>query len=196
MQIDIKGHEERYYSMSQDVQPGDRIYRLSTPGEGEEESDEPLRPFAIAFRNVDAHSKAIDKLITPSQMYNLKSFNKTIVDKLLREYNSLRKACIGRIELCSTNTPALRSLQREPAIILAHISYVTMFALIAWFKCKRIPEYINHFIQNDPGRIWLCECPDSARIVIKTDQRSQTTTFSAHVSNKCFGDRTAWGGET
>ena len=187
-QIDVKGYNKRYYSMSQDVQPGDRIYRLLTPGEGEEESDEPLRPFAVAFRNADAHSKAIDKLITPSQMYNLEMFKKTTSDMLLREYNSLRKACIGRIELCSTNTPALLSLQREPAIILAHISYVTMLALIAWFKCKRIPEYINHFIQNNPDHIRLCECPDSARIVIKTDQRSEKTTFSAHVFNRCFGD--------
>jgi hypothetical protein len=168
-----------YYSTSQDVQLGDRIYRLSTPGEGEEESDEAPRPFAVAFRNVNAHAKAIDRLMTVFQMENLKSYKKSTVDMLLREYNGLRNACIGRIELCSTNMPVLRSLQPEPGIILAHISHATMLALTAWFKCKRIPEYINHFNQNDATGTRLCRCPDNARIVIKTDPWSQTTTFSA-----------------
>ena len=184
--IETKADEERYYySTSPDVQPGDRLYALSSPGEGDEESNELLKQFVVAFRKVAAHSKAIDRLITPSQMDHLVNFRKTTVDSLLHEYDALRCACIGRIELCSANTPALPSLQRSPGIILAHVSYATMFTLIAWFKCRRIPEYINRFNNHqreNPGNnstslIRLCECPDNA--IIEVNRRSGNEVFSA-----------------
>ena len=171
--------EETYYSTSGDVRPGDRVYYILSPGEGDEESTEPLRKFAVTFRDLEPHSKVTDRLMTPSQMSNISTFVHTIAERLSREYEALRSACVGRIELCSANIPSLDRLQERPGIVLAHISYTTMLTLVAWFKCIWIPEYIKSFndINNDAD-IQLCRCPESAEIVIESAEQKKTM-FSA-----------------
>lgn len=156
---------ECYYA-SNAVRPGHRVFSLSSPGDGDEESDEPITPFLIVFEDQNAHSRAIDELITQKQMWRLRRYRKDFVDELLPRFDKLVTACVGHIEICCTNTASMGILRRTPGVLLVYIHRVTILALVAWFRCKDIPGYIIEEIRARPATDRLCRCPANARIVM------------------------------
>ena len=88
-EILVHGGAVAYYITTQDVQPEDKIYHLTNgPGEGDEESDEYVRLFVVAFWNSNADTTAVDKLMTIHQMHTSSKCS-----------NKLRSTCFrGSIE--------------------------------------------------------------------------------------------------
>ena len=78
---------ETYYSrpLRLTLKPGDKVYGLTTPEDADEESSEPLAPFLIVFRDERPFSEAIDQLITPGRMWELRNLEKAVVDRRLGE---------------------------------------------------------------------------------------------------------------
>ena len=161
---------ECYYT-SKTVLPGDKVFGLLSPGDGDEESDEPPTPFLLVFRDDNAHSRAIDKLVSPKQMRKFQNYRQDTIDVLLRRTVRLGAACIDHIEICRTNRAAMDVLHRIPGVILVHISRVTILALIAWFKCKDIPGYVSEAIGAGSPQEYLCQCPTNAKIVMRPRTR-------------------------
>jgi hypothetical protein len=150
---------------------GDEVYRISTPGDGEEESNEPLALFPIVFRDSKPCSKAIDQLLTARTFHRLHIYKTPgLLDAFVRELNALRDACVGRIEICPTNLPVMNVLLRKPEVLLAHISYATALVLVAWFQCRRIPEYLVDIVSEEPHLKRSLRCPAGAKISVETHE--------------------------
>lgn len=142
--------------------------QLSTPGDGDESEDQAVTPLALVFRGTHETSRVIEVLIAPWTMHKLQHYRSDLVQKMLQEYEYLRMVCVGLIEVCSLSSRAQYITHQSPRILLVHINWITMLALVVHFTIRSIPHYFGAAIKYHVAFANAsCDCTDNETITSK-----------------------------
>lgn len=189
--IDVRdGRLQRCWTTLPGSRKGDLIYSLNVP------SSSRLPEILLTFRQADGYVYAIDAPLGYSQWVDGGYSALEAHERHLGEYESVRGACIGGIQLCDANTivaagrtisnrstglhgfvdhlgPRSLDPQIQQELAVAHISYTAMLTLTAWYACKKIPDYLKQWNREDSTCPRLCKGGDSVTISINTSLDGQ-----------------------
>ena len=160
--ITLKGdrHQEYFYYArgNSETEVGDKVYTLHNPADVERFIEEGPVPIVLVFRGAQWTSRVIDIL---TGLWDMGQIPPDPDERNLQDYEYLRMAFAGLVEERSLNSSAQHIINQPPRIMLVHINWITMLALMVYFTRRSIPrEFSAAILQHSMLATAFCNCTD------------------------------------